>query len=176
MKSMDARQIYADSQALSGPRHVFIPLFSQRKIAGAHKSSPAVGKAEGCSCEAALDHIRTLTKNRLGVLYSHLLSIATGIFHKSPLLPTGTGGHAAKKRSRSGCSGRCFGCAVNRPRPSTPCAWRACRRWRRCPPGAPGQRGYTGRKPRPPPSCAARTPDRRTTWSWQSRPAGSSSP
>ena len=38
-----------------------------------------------------------------------------------------------------------WGRELNTPRPSRSCAWRACRRWRRCRPGAPAPGGCTGR-------------------------------
>ena len=54
---------------------------------------------------------------------------------------------------------------LSRPRPSRSFFWRPARRWGRCPPDAPGQRGCSGRSCRPPPSSSARTPAPRTTWS-----------
>ena len=54
---------------------------------------------------------------------------------------------------------------LSRPRPSRSFFWRPARRWGRCPPDAPGQRGCSGRSCRPPPSSSAHTPAPRTTWS-----------
>lgn len=64
----------------------------------------------------------------------------------------------------------------NTPRPSKPSSRRAFRSRRTHPPASPAGRGCTGRTPPPPPSSSARTPDRRTTWSWRSRPGRPSSP
>ena len=41
----------------------FILLFTQHKIAVARKSSTAVGKGEGCSCEGSSIHNKYLTLN-----------------------------------------------------------------------------------------------------------------
>ena len=60
--------------------------------------------------------------------------------------------------------------AFNRPRPNRSCAWPSCRSTRRCRPRSPAPEACTGRRRRPPPSSSVRTPGRRTTWSWQSRP------
>ncbi len=58
----------------------------------------------------------------------------------------------------------------NTPRPTGSCAWRACRSRRRSRPRSPAPWAYSGRTHRPFPSFPARSPARRTTWSWQSRP------
>ena len=74
-----------------------------------------------------------------------------------------------KKRDRS-CDLSLFDCFFSTRRPSRSCAWRACRskRTRRTP--CPEPEACSGRKRRPFPSFPARSPARRTTWSWQSRP------
>ena len=80
------------------------------------------------------------------------------------------------QRRPAGAGRRADGGRFNTPRPSKPYAWRACRSRRTHRPNAPAQRGCTGRTPPPPPSSSARTPARRTTWSWRSRPGSPSSP
>ena len=65
---------------------------------------------------------------------------------------------------------------LNTPRPSRPCAWRACRSRRTRRSASPAGKGCTGRKPPPPPSSSAHIPVRRTTWSWRSRPGSPSFP
>ena len=82
-------------------------------------------------------------------------------------------GDGKEKQQKTACSKEQAVCTVSnlsKRRPSRSCAWRACRSRRTRRKRFPVPEACSGRKRRPFPSFPARSPARRTTWSWQSRP------